>query len=115
LGLIDLFSANQNAEIVACILLSGEQDSEYVSYSCWLNNLPGSSTRNTQAVKNINCYVNKVDEEENDVAEGAVIPEEYNNASVSFVYEFYIRYPAIRYLVTGMLVIGSDQTRAAAD
>ena len=71
LGLIDL-------------LLSGEQDSEYVSYSCWLNNLPGSSTRNTQAVKNINCYVNKVDEEENDVAEGAVIPEKYNNASVSF-------------------------------
>ena len=62
-------------------MLSGEQDSEYVSYSRQLNNLPGSSTRNTQTVKNIKSYVKKVDEEENDVAEGAVIPEKYNNAS----------------------------------
>lgn len=43
-----------------------------------LNNLPGPSTRNTQAVKNINSYMKKVDEEENHIAEGAVIPEKYN-------------------------------------
>ena len=53
--------------------------SKYVS-SHKLNNLPGSSTRDTKTVKNVKSYVKKVDEEENDVAKGAVIPEKYENA-----------------------------------
>ena len=44
-----------------------------------LNNLPGPATRNTQAVKNINSDMKKVDEEEDHITEGAVIPEKYNN------------------------------------
>lgn len=45
-----------------------------------VNNLPGSSTRDTKTVKNVKSYVKKVDEEENDIAKGAVIPEKYKNA-----------------------------------
>lgn len=53
--------------------------SKYAS-SHKLNNLPGSSTRDTKTVKNVKSYVKKVDEEENDIAKGAVIPEKYENA-----------------------------------
>lgn len=51
----------------------------------------------------------KVDEEEYDVAKGAVIPEKYNNAMWAFSALRYM------YLVTDRLVMESDQTRAAAD
>jgi len=55
-----------------------------------LNNLPGSTTRDTQTVKNINSYVKKENQEEDDVAKGAVIPEKYNQESNTYQLELLI-------------------------
>ena len=43
------------------------------------DNLPGSSARNSQTVKYIKSYVKKIDQEENHVAKGAVVPEKYKD------------------------------------
>lgn len=44
-----------------------------------INNLPCASARDAQSVKNIKCYVEKIDQEEDHVAEGAVVPEKYKH------------------------------------